>query len=91
MDNLELDRQLRELRQLRRMAEELQAQITQAEDAVKAELTARDTDQIITDQYKVTWKPVTSTRLDAKALKAELPDIYARYARESVSKRFLVV
>lgn len=91
MDNLELDRQLRELRQLKRMAEELQAQITQAEDAVKAELTARDTDQIITDQYKVTWKPVTSTRLDAKALKAELPDIYARYARESVSKRFLVV
>ena len=91
MDNLELDRQLRELRQLRRMAEELQAQITQAEDAVKAELTTRDTDQIITDQYKVTWKPVTSTRLDAKALKAELPDIYARYARESVSKRFLVV
>ncbi|HHW15743.1 MAG TPA: hypothetical protein GXX28_12565, partial [Firmicutes bacterium] len=39
-------------------------------------------------ERRVTWKTITSSRLDAKGLRADLPDIYAKYARESVSRRF---
>ena len=90
MDNLELNAKLKELRQLKRMADELHAEIAAAEDAVKEELTSRGVDELLTDEYKVTWKPVTSIRLDAKALKAEQPDLYLRYARKMEVRRFLV-
>ncbi|AVX21629.1 putative phage-type endonuclease [Carboxydocella sporoproducens DSM 16521] len=39
---------------------------------------------------KVTWKTVTSARLDTKRLKAEMPDIYSQYCTESVMRRFSI-
>ena len=38
----------------------------------------------------VTWKTVTSRRLDTKTLEAEQPEIYERYVKESISRRFTV-
>lgn len=38
----------------------------------------------------VTWKPVKSERVDAKALKAEEPEVYARYAKTVNSRRFSI-
>jgi predicted phage-related endonuclease len=38
----------------------------------------------------VTWKQVVSNRLDSKALKDELPDIYEKYCKESISRRFAI-
>ena len=34
--------------------------------------------------------PSSPPRLDTKALKEERPEIYERYAKDSVSKRFVV-
>ena len=42
------------------------------------------------DGYKVTWKSVTSERLDTKALKTELPDIAERFLKASESRRFTI-
>ena len=39
---------------------------------------------------KITWKTVTSKRLDTKTLKVEDPAIYDKYAIPNVSRRFLV-
>ncbi len=39
---------------------------------------------------RVSWKNVTSVRLDSKALKAEDPETYQKYAKESSYRRFLV-
>lgn len=38
----------------------------------------------------VTWKTVTSSRLDTKALKADHPEIYEKYARQSEYRRFAI-
>ncbi|WCK55397.1 YqaJ viral recombinase family protein [Aneurinibacillus sp. Ricciae_BoGa-3] len=38
--------------------------------------------------YVVTWKNIESRRIDSKALKAEHPDIYERFAKSSISRRF---
>lgn len=40
--------------------------------------------------WTVSWKSYTSTRLDTKALQAEMPDVYERYLRTTESRRFLV-
>ena len=88
MGTLELDSKIKELRELRRMAEELQAEIDGITDTIKAEMTARNVDTLTGDDWKVTWKAVTSNRLDSASLKKELPDIAARYTKASVSRRF---
>lgn len=38
----------------------------------------------------VTWKTVVSKHLDTKALKADMPDIYERYARVTETRRFSI-
>lgn len=88
MGTIELNGKIKELRSLRRMADELAGEIEALQDAIKAEMTARSVDELTGDDWKVTWKAVTSNRLDSTALKKELPDIAARYTKASISRRF---
>ncbi|MBQ7826745.1 MAG: hypothetical protein IJ386_00585, partial [Clostridia bacterium] len=75
-------------KELKRMAEELAQEITAIEDGIKAEMTERGTDELIIDEYKVTWKPVTSTLLDTSAIKKAMPEIEQQFTKTSTSKRF---
>ena len=38
--------------------------------------------------HSISWKPVTSERLDTKALKDKEPEIYSKYVKSSTSRRF---
>lgn len=38
--------------------------------------------------HSISWKPVSSERLDSKALKVAEPEIYAKYVKTSISRRF---
>ena len=91
MGTIELNGKIKELRSLRRMADEVAGEIEALQDAIKAEMTARSVDELTGDDWKVTWKAVTSNRMDTAALKKELPDIAARYTKASVSRRFTIV
>lgn len=75
---------------MKRMQEELAAEITAIEDNIKAVMTERGAAEIIVGEYKIRWTEVTSARLDSKALKAVLPEVYARFTRESVTLRFSI-
>lgn len=88
MGTIELNGKIKELRSLRRMADELAGEIEALQDAIKAEMTARNVDTLTGTDWKITWKAVTSNRMDTTALKKELPDIAARYTKASVSRRF---
>lgn len=88
MSITEMETKARELQELKRMREELEAEITAAEDAIKAAM--GDREQITAGAYKITWKPVTSSRLDSTALKKELPEIAARFLKTSTVRRFTV-
>lgn len=90
MGTMELDSKVKELRELRRMADELQSEIDSLQDAIKAEMTAREVDTITGNDYKITWKSITSTRLDTAALKKALPDVVERFTKTTTSRRFTV-
>lgn len=90
MDNLQMDERLAQLRRCRHAMDALKKESEAIETEVKAELEARGVEQVETPHYKVSWRAVTSTRLDTKALKAERPEIYARYASETTARRFTV-
>ena len=86
----EIISKLNELSELRRMADELNAEIEAIQDAIKAHMTEADTDTITAGAFKVTWKAVTSTRIDTTALKKQLPDVAAVFTKETTTRRFTV-
>lgn len=86
----ELDMKVKELRELRRMAEELQAEIDAAQDAIKAHMDSQGVDTLAGTDWKVTWKPVTSSRMDTSALKKALPEIAERFMKSTTSRRFVL-
>ena len=79
-----------ELKELKAMKEELDAEISNIEDEIKGELTARGVDEMQAGAFKIRWTLVTSNRLDQSAIKNELPDIYARYTKANKTRRFCV-
>ena len=69
MSTNELTTKIRELKELKAMAEEIAAEITSIEDVIKAEMAARNTDEMMIDVFKVRWTKVTSNRFDTTAFK----------------------
>lgn len=90
MSAIEMETKVNDLRELRRMADELAGEISALEDELKAHMTATGMDEITGTNFKITWKTVTSSRLDGKALKAEVPDLWARFSKATTSHRFVV-
>ena len=90
MSNTEIQSKVHELRELRRMADELAAEIKAAQDAIKAHMTAIDADTLTGADYKITWKSVTSCRFDSTAFKKAMPDLAERFTRSTTSCRFVV-
>ena len=86
----EIISKLNELSELRRMADELNAEIEAIQDAIKAHMTEADTDTITAGAFKVTWKAVTSTRVDTTALRKDLPEIWQEYGKTTTTRRFSV-
>ena len=85
-----LDSQIHELRELRRMADELATAIDTIQDAIKAEMTAAGVDVLTGSDWKAIWKPITSSRIDTTALKKALPDLAAQFTKVSTVRRFSV-
>ena len=90
MSSTEIQTKVQELRELQRMADELATEMEAVKDALKAHMDAQGVDSLAGVDYLVTWKKVTSARLDGKALKAALPEIAAQYTRQTTARRFVV-
>ena len=90
MSTIEMETRVKELRELRRMAAELEAEIEGLQDSIKAEMTARNTEEVSGSDWRITWKPVTSARFDSKAFKATYAELYQQYTKETTSRRFVV-
>ena len=67
---------------------DLDAEISALENRIKMAL--GEASEGGDDFYSVSWKTRTSNRLDSKALKAQRPDIYEQFIKESSSRTFLL-
>lgn len=85
-----MDKKNKELRELLRMQDELATEIETLKDEIKAAMTEQGTDELHGSDWKVTWKPVITNRIDSAALKKALPDIYNNYIRQTSTRRFVV-
>lgn len=89
MSSIEIVNACREWRELKRMAEEIAAEMDSIADRIKNEMGDRET--MTAGEYKINYKTVISSRLDSTALKKELPDIAARFTKTSEYRRFQIV
>ena len=86
--NSDIITKVQELMELRRMAEELQAEIDTLQEAVKNFMGSEEI--MIAGAFKVSYKSITSSRLDSAALKRDLPNVAALYTRQTTTRRFTV-
>ena len=86
----EMDSKIKELRELRRMADELVGEIESITNSIKAHMDAEGVDTINGTDWKATYKAVTSSRLDANALKKALPDLAQQSTKAATTRRFCI-
>ena len=88
MCNPNMEANVHELMELKRMKEELEAESAAAEDAIKAVM--GDEELLTAGAYKGSWKTFTSSRVDTTALKKALPEVAAAYTKTTTGRRFSI-
>lgn len=84
----EMESKARELRSLQALIDEAQAEAESIRDQIKAAM--GDNEAVQAGEYKITYKLVTSARIDTTALKKALPDVAQAFTKESTTRRFCV-
>lgn len=84
----ELTAQVRELKELRAMRDELEAEITSIEDVLKAEMEAKGAEEMVVDVYKLKYSTVKVSRFNTAAFKATHSALYDQYTTQKEIKRF---
>ena len=85
---MDMTNKIKNLRELQALIEEAQAEAESIRDEIKAFM--GDSEELRTGEYKITWKPVTTSRIDTSALKRAMPDVYQAFTRESTTRRFCI-
>jgi len=88
MSNPNMESKIKELMELKRMKEEIEAEIAAAEDEIKGVM--GDDGTLLAGAFKVDWKTVVSRRLDTAALKKMMPEIAERFMKQTTTRRFCV-
>lgn len=85
-----IENRAKKLQEIESQISTLQAQAEIIKLELKADLEDKGVDELKTKNFIIRWKEIISNRLDGKALKAALPEIYSQYCRESASRRFTI-
>ena len=88
MSNPNMESQIKELLELKRMREELDTEIQAAEDAIKSVMGSEET--LIAGAYKVSWTPFTTSRFDSTTFRKDHADLAAAYTKTATVRRFTV-
>lgn len=88
MSDHNMEPKIKELLELKRMREELDAEITTLEDTIKTRMGEEET--LLAGAFKVSWKPYTSTRFDSARFKKDHADLAAAYTKTTTARRFSI-
>lgn len=90
MSNETIAAKAAELFGIRREIEELNAVKAALEDELKLAMAERGAEELTAGEHRLSWKVVTSSRIDTAALKRALPDVAAQFMKESRACRFSI-
>ena len=90
MSKVELLAKIELLNRYEAMMEEIKGEADKVRNAIKAEMEAREVEELIAGQYIVRYTSVLSNRFDSTAFKKVLPDLYKAYTKQVSSRRFSI-
>lgn len=90
MSRQDIEGKVQEIRELKRMQEELSAELEALTCEIKAHMDAEGVDTISGTDWKVTYKAVTSSRIDTSTLKKALPDLAQQFTKTTTARRFCI-
>ena len=90
MSTNEMTDTVREYKELKAYAEQIADELAMLEEKIKAEMTARNTEELTVDVFKIRWTTVQSSRLDTTAFKKAMPELAAQFTKQTVSRRFSI-
>ena len=90
MSKFELLAKIELLNKYETMIEEMKAEADAVRDAIKAEMTERNTEELIAGQYIIRWTSVLSNRFDSTGFKRVCPELYKAYTKQVSSRRFTI-
>ena len=90
MSKIELLAKIELLNKYEAMMEELKAEADTIRNSIKAEMEAREVEELIAGQYIVRYTSVLSNRFDRTAFKKVMPEIYKAYTKQVSSRRFTI-
>ena len=90
MSKIELLAKIELLNKYEAMMEELKTEADTIRNSIKAEMEAREVEELIAGQYIIRWTSVLSNRFDSTSFKKVLPDLYKAYTKQVSSRRFTI-
>lgn len=88
MSTTEITSKIKELRELQALIEEAQAEAETIKDTIKEQM--GDCEELRAGEYKITWKPVESSRIDTAVLKKVMPQIAEAFTKTTTTRRFCI-
>ena len=90
MSKIELLAKIELLNKYEAMVEEMKAQADTIRNEIKAEMDARELEEMIAGQYIIRYTAVLSNRFDTTTFKKVMPEIYQAYTKQVSSRRFTI-
>ena len=91
MTQISLLNKIEELNELEAMIEDIKVQAEAIKDDIKNEMTERNVDEMMVEDYIIRYIDVLTTRFDTKRFKEQLGEgLYNEYTKQVSSKRFSI-
>ncbi len=90
MSTHEMESKIAKLQEWETLAEEARAEAEALRDEIKAEMLARDTEELEAGRFICRWTSVLSNRFDITSFKKEHADMYKQYTKQTASRRFSI-
>ena len=90
MSKIELLANIELLNKYEAMVDEIKAEANRVRNTIKAEMEAREVEELIAGQYIVRYTSVLSNRFDSTAFKKVMPELYKAYTKQTASRRFTI-
>ena len=90
MSKIELLAKIELLNRYEAMLEEIKGEADKVRNSIKAEMEAREVEELVAGQYIIRWTSVLSNRFDSTAFKKVMPELYKAYTKQTASRRFTI-
>lgn len=90
MSNIEIVSKVKALQELEGLIDELKQEAEILRDAIKAEMVARDTEELIAGHHIVRYATVLCNRFDSTSFKRVMPEVYKSFTKQTTSRRFSI-